>query len=261
MTPRTRDLARQLANAFIIPAAIVINLWLGREVGEVSVATEPLLSAAGWTFAVWNLLFVGMLAYAVYQALPAHRTSAALRRIGPFTALASAATGAWVLFFTHRQFTAAWVTIVVCLGALIAVEVLLRDSARSDKALWFVRVPFGLLLGWISAATMINTAQWLTTTLRWNGAPLTPLSWSLVLVFSALVLGFVMGLARRNLSFVAALAWALAGIAAKTSDASAALSYTAVAAFVALTLLFFGEIVAMRTGRLSLDLQGHHRWV
>lgn len=261
MSTRARDLTRQVANALIIPAAVAVNVWAGPEVGRVARSTEPLLAAAGWTFMVWNVIFLGLLAYAVFQALPSQRSNPALRRVGPFTAIAAATTGAWVLFFTNRHFTAAWVTLLACLGALIAVEVLLRDAARSGRALWLVRVPFGVMLGWVSAATILNTTQWLDTVARWNGAPLTPLSWSLLLVAAALALGMVMGLLRKNLSFVAVMSWALLGIAAQTRLDAPLLGLSALLAAGMLALLFVGELIAMRAGRLTLDLRGHHRWV
>lgn len=259
MSTIAKDRVRQLANLLIIPTAIVINAFNGPKNGEVARQTEPLLAASGWTFMVWNLIFLGLIGYAIFQALPSQQTNPALRRIGPFTAIASACTGAWVLLFTTRHFTAAWLTILVLLGSLIAIEVLLRDSARVGKALWLVRVPFGVMLGWVSAATILNTAQWLHTVVEWNGAPLTPLSWSLVLVAVALALGMVMGLARRNLSFVAVMSWALLGIATYVQPQS--LVIAAAVAAGTLAVLFIGEFIAMRTGRLSLDLRGHHRWV
>ncbi|MGV3623659.1 MAG: hypothetical protein ACO1OB_22760 [Archangium sp.] len=258
MSTLAKDRIRQLANLLIIPTAIVINALNGPKNGEVARQTEPLLAASGWTFMVWNVIFLGLLGYAVFQALPSQRTNPALRRIGPFTAIAAACTGVWVLLFTSFHFTAAWLTILVLLGSLIAIEVLLGDAARSGKALWLVRVPFGVMLGWVSAAAILNTAQWLHTVVQWSGAPLTPLSWSLILVAVALALGMVMGLARRNLSFVAVMSWALLGIATYVQPQPLVIAAAVGAG--TLAVLFVGELIAMRSGRLSLDLRGQHLW-
>lgn len=251
-----KDLLRQIANVVIIPAAIAYNFWPGRDVGSTSRANEPLLAAAGWAFSIWGLIFLGHLGYAVYQALPSQRANPALRRIGFFTALACLGGGLWTAFFTHEMFAAAWVTMLVILGSLIAVEIKLGNSARTGRELLLVRLPFALNLGWVSVATILNSAQFLNTTLGWGGGPLSPLMWSLLVTTVAIILGLSMAIFRRNLAYAAAVAWGLAGIAAEKRDDVPSLSSLAAVGTVVLVGLVVAEAIAMWRGRLSIDVHG-----
>ncbi len=261
MRSSLKDLTRQIANAVIIPVAIAVNFWPrpeGQDVGSVSRQTQPLLSAAGWAFAIWGLLFVGQLAYAAYQVLPSQRTNPVMRRVGEFTALACLGEGLWVSLFTSQMFGAAWATMLFILGSLITIEVLLGNAARHGRELWLVRAPFSLMLGWISVATILNSAQFFSNSLGWGGAPATPLFWSLAMTSVAIVLGLVMAAVRRNLFYAAAVAWGLAGIAAeKRADAPSLAALAAVGA-VLLTGVIVGEGIAMARGRLSVDVGAAH---
>ena len=260
MTSSTSDRARQLINLLLIPACVVANVLVqrrGEDVGDVSRSTETLFMAAGWAFAIWGLLFALQLAYAVFQALPSQRSNPVLRRIGGWTALNAVCLGVWPFLFTARAFTSAWLLIVIDLVVLVMIELRLGDAARTGRELWLIRVPFSLLMGWVSVATLLNTTQWLTTTAEWQGGSVSPLAWSVLLTLVAFGLAVTLGLGRKNPAFVAAVAWGVAGIASHAAGQSSTLMAVAAACSVALGLLVIGEVLAMRLGRLPIDLEGH----
>lgn len=258
------DRLRQGLNATLIPLAVLSNVLVQLQpqgVGDVSRQHETLLMAAGWAFAIWGPLFLLQLGYAVFQALPSQRMNPALRRIGGWTALSAICFGAWPFIFTAGALTAAWVILVVNLAALIAVEVQLGDAAREGREAWLIRVPFALLLGWISVATILQTAQWLRFVAGWRGAPATPLFWSVALVLVAAALAVVMGVMRKSPAFVAAVSWALAGVAAHTLPQSQVLAVVAAVCAAGLAALVIGELVAMALGKFPIDLEGRRRLV
>ncbi len=257
MRSSPKDLTRQVANALIIPIAIAVSFWPRREghdIGDISRNTEPLLAAAGWAFGIWGLIYLGQLAYAIYQALPSQRANPVLRRVGEFTALSCLGGGLWTAFFTAEMFGAAWVTMLLTLGALVSVEIQLGNAARHGRELWLIRLPFALNLGWISVATILNSAHFFSNSWGWNGEPLNPLAWSLVMTAVATALGVVMAVFRRNLAFAAAVAWGLAGIAAAKRLDAPSLSALAAVGAVLLVGLIIAEGIAMRRGRMSVDV-------
>ena len=261
MRSSPKDLTRQVANALIIPIAIAVSFWPrrgGHDIGDIARQSEPLLTAAGWAFSIWGLIFAGQLAYAVYQALPSQRANPVLRRVGEFTALACLGGGLWTAFFTAEMFAAAWVTMLLTLGALIAVEVQLGNAARHGRELWLIRLPFALNLGWVSVATILNSAHFFSNSWGWNGEPATPLFWALLMTGVATTLGVVMAVFRRNLAYAAAVAWGLAGIAAEKRFDEPSLSALAAVGAVLLSGLVVGEGVAMWRGRLSVDVGTPH---
>ncbi len=257
-TTESRDVLRQVANAVLIPAAIAVN-FLPRifeyDVGVVARQNEPLLAAAGWAFSIWGLIFLGQLVYAVYQALPSQRANPALRRVGFFTALACLGGGLWTVFFLSKHFAAAWVTMLVILTSLIFVELRLGNMVRRGREFWLIRLPFAVNLGWISVATILNSAQFFKA-LGWNGAPLTPLMWSIILVGVATALSLVMGFFRRNLAFAAIISWGLMAIATYRLEDAPSLAMAAFAGAGMAAALVVAAAIAMLTGKLSVNVPG-----
>ena len=213
---------------------------------------EPLLAAAGWTFAIWGLIFASQLAYALYQALPAQRTNSVLRRIGWHTALNALFGGMWTLAFINHQMVAALATMIAMLVNLVIIEDLLGHGAWHGTSFWFVRAPLGLNLGWIAVATILNISLFLHGSVGWHGAPLSPLFWSVVMVVVAALLALAMALFRRNIAFALAIGWALLGIADYRRVGAPALALTALALAVGLTLVVAMEAIGISLGRFHV---------
>jgi len=83
-----RDIVRQAINVLAVVATLVVNglanaLPLnGHLTAEISDLFKVYFVPAGYVFAIWGLIYVGLIAFAVYQAMPSHRENPRLRRIG-----------------------------------------------------------------------------------------------------------------------------------------------------------------------------------
>lgn len=218
MNEQRKDLARQATNLIGIIAGIALNAVVPRiseDVGSVSRRVEPMLSAAGWAFSIWGVIFAWTLAFGIWQALPAQRDNATLRRIGMLPAVNAIGGGLWVLAFTNQQFLVAVLVMLGILASLIAIEV--RSLGGTGPVRWLVRAPFGLNLGWICVATVLNVAQTLHH-FGWNGAPLSPLFWSMLVVIVAGVIGIAVVWRNDQRWTGAAVAWGLLGVASEQRD-------------------------------------------
>ncbi len=104
---------RSVAERTGVIAALVLVLtvnWLanalplgGLQTGQVSALYESYFTPAGFTFAIWGVIYTGLLLYAIYQALPARRDEARLAGIGRLFVVNSLLNCAW-LFAWHWQF-------------------------------------------------------------------------------------------------------------------------------------------------------------
>lgn len=92
-----KDTLRQIANVFALLATIVVNglanaLPLnGLSTGEISDRFEVYFVPAGYVFSIWGLIYLALVAFAIYQALPAQRENPRLRRVGYLFVLSCAA--------------------------------------------------------------------------------------------------------------------------------------------------------------------------
>jgi hypothetical protein len=212
----------------------------GVPIGEQS-SSDTWVTPAGYAFSIWGFIFLGSLAYAVHQAAPARRADPLLRRIGWLTVAAFAACTLWTVF---AQALLLWVTvplIALMLGTLAAVLVRVADhpAPLTPRERWLVAVPMGVYAGWLTVATVANTAA----ALKADGVERLVLSgpaWAYVLlVVAALIAAFVVA-RTRNAGYAVAVAWGLAGVAVARAEEITTLAYVAAAAsgVVLLAILF-----------------------
>ena len=133
---------------------------LGPDVGTIAARTPTLLDAAGYTFAIWALVFALDLGYAAWQGTRVRRADAGLASMRPGAALAFWASAAWMPAFSQQVFEFAFVLIVLALaGAVQAALSAARAPADSMAGHWPARWALGLHAGWLLLATLLDAAQ------------------------------------------------------------------------------------------------------
>jgi hypothetical protein len=240
-----RDTARQLVNVVATIAVIVVNVLAnalplnGQETGAISDRFAIYFVPAGYVFSIWGLIYLGLIGFAVYQALPAQRENPRLRRVGYLYAISSVLNIAWIFFWHYNVFPATLVVMLGLLASLIAIYVRLGigiTPVRSAEK-WLVNVPFSIYLGWITVATIANATQ-LLYYLKWSGWGINPQIWTVIMILAATLVALLMTATRRDIAYLLVLVWALAGIGMKhlTTPAVSAAAWIA-------TLLIVGMVV------------------
>lgn len=98
--------------------ALPIN---GQNTGEISDRFDVYFTPAGYVFSIWGLIYLGLIAYAVYQALPAQRENPRLRRIGWWVVIGSLANTAWIFLWHYEVFPLTLPVMLVLLLTLIVI--------------------------------------------------------------------------------------------------------------------------------------------
>ena len=240
-----RDILRQITVILGTLAVIAVNALAsvlplnGQTTGEISDRFDVYFVPAGYVFAIWGLIYLALLAYSVYQALPGQRENPRLRRIGYLYALSCVANIAWILLWHYEYFEFTLVAMGALLLLLIAIYLRLGTGRTrvSGAETWLARVPFSIYLGWITVATIANLTSVLEY-LGWNGWGLSPVAWAVIMMVVAAVIASLVSLTRGDVAYVAVILWAFAGIAVKHSTILAiVITAWAAGIFVALTLL------------------------
>lgn len=217
-----KDAIRQIVNLVALAATVVINglatsLPLnGQTTGEISDRFDVFFVPAGYVFSIWGLIYLGLTAFGIYQALPAQRENPRLRSIGYLFAVSSIANVAWIFLWHYEVFPLTLVAMVILLVSLIAIYLRL-DIGRvkvSSAERWFVDLPFSIYLGWITVATIANATS-LLDYLNWNGWGISPEIWTLIMLFAASVIASAVSLTRGDVAYMLVIVWAFAGIAVK----------------------------------------------
>jgi len=247
-----KDTWRQIANILSVVLALTVNILAstlplnGQNTGEISDRFKVFFVPAGYVFAIWGVIYIGWIAFAVYQALPAQKESPRLRKLGYLFALSGLFNAAWLFCWHYNQFALSVLVMLGLLGLLIA-SYLRLDVARTkvgNAEKWCVDVPFSVYLGWITVATVANVTD-LLYYVNWNGFGISPEIWAVIMLLVASLVGLMMALTRRDAAYLFVLVWSFAGIAVKQA-ATPMVAYAAWAAtLVALGLAVY-SIVARR---------------
>lgn len=174
---------------------------------------RTLLSLDTGAFLVWIPIYLGLLAYTVFQWWPSQRRSPRQRRMGWLAAASMLLNAAWLLAAQAGSVGLTFLAMLALLPALAAAVHILNlwpDASRGDSLL--VDAPMGLYLGWIMAAAGANAAIWLAARqVRFGDATV----WAVLAVAAISYAGAAAAMSGRGrMSVALGLGWALAWLVA-----------------------------------------------
>ena len=210
--------------AFIVTVAVnglagSTTLLGGVTSADVSDMYPTLVTPAGFTFAIWGVIYTLLALFVVYQTLPKNRDKPFLGQVGLLFGLSSVCNVCWLFLWHYDLITYSLVLMLALLASLILIyrRLGVGRAAVSVKEVAFVHLPFSVYLGWISIATIANVSVALTA-VGWDGWGIPDATWAVVIVGVALVLTLAMLATRKDVAFSLVVVWALVGILSKQSD-------------------------------------------
>jgi len=234
----SKETVRQLANALSVVLALAVNILAsalplnGQNTGEISDRFEVFFVPAGYVFSIWGIIYIGWIAFAIYQFLPAQKENPRLQKLGYWFALSGAFNAAW-LFCWHYNLFGLSVLVMLALLVTLMLSYLKLNVGRAPVSAvekWTADIPFSVYLGWISVATIANITDYLYS-IGWDGFGIAPQTWAVIMLAAASLVGLAMALSRRDAGYLFVFVWAFAGIALKQA-AAPLVAYSAWAATV-----------------------------
>lgn len=222
----SKDTIRQIANLLSVILALTVNILAsalplnGQSTGEISDRFQVYFVPAGYVFSIWGIIFLGWIAFTVFQFQPSQKESPRLRRLGYLFALSNLANAAWLFCWHYNLFGLSVLVMLTLLGLLIAsyLRLNVNRSPVSPVEYWSVDVLFSVYLGWITVATVANITDWLYF-VGWDGFGISDPVWAVIMLGVASLLGLGMAITRRDVGYLAVLIWAFIGIAVKQTSA------------------------------------------
>jgi benzodiazapine receptor len=186
---------------------------------DVSDMYPTLVTPAGFTFAIWGVIYTLLALFVVYQAFPKNRDKPFLGQVGVLFGLSSVFNVCWLFLWHYDLITYSLVLMLALLASLILIyrRLDIGKATASVKEMALVHLPFSVYLGWISIATIANVSVALTA-VDWDGWGIPDATWAVVIIAVALVLTLVMLATRKDVAFSLVVVWALFGIVSKQSD-------------------------------------------
>lgn len=243
-------LALAIATVVAIVGTFVVNSLSnffplgGQNVGEIAnkILAGVLITPANYAFIIWGVIYLGLIAYSVYQLQPPQRKNPQFWRWNQLLIVACLAQIIWIFCFTLKLFTLSILPMLVILLSLLGIytNLGLEKTRTSWQQRWYVQIPLSIYTAWITVATIVNVASALYAG-GWNGWGLSHALWTAILMLvGGLVAGYI-ALIYKDLPFVLVFVWAYTAIAARHPDI-AVIWITAIA----ISLLLCGLVVLAR---------------
>lgn len=254
----SKDTKRQLAVVITTILTLAANFAAnsiplnGRTTGEISDSFNVLFVPAGYVFSIWGIIYIGLLAFTIYQVLPSQRTNPRLQKIGWLAALSSLANGAWIFFWHYGLYAFTVAVMLVLLVTLVSIYLFLGIGRTRFSFIekWAVSIPFSIYLGWITVATIANITAYLGG-LGWSGWGIGPLAWTLILLAAGVVIAAIMALTRADIAYLLVLVWAFVGISVRWQGTAVLKAAGYLAAGLVLALLVYGLVRRARLQKIA----------
>jgi hypothetical protein len=230
-----------------------VGLLNGRTPAAISDSLPSYFTPANFTFAIWSVIYLGLTAFIVYQALPTQRINPNLTAIGPWFILASLGNMGWIFAWHWGYYVLTVPLMLLILVALLVVYVRLgiglpaaqrpHPVTRTDR--WLIDTPFSLYLAWITVANIANAATTLVS-LGWNGFGLPGPTWAAIMVVIAGLVTALLLRRRTDFVFAGVILWALIGIFAKQGGETVIAGAVAIA-----TVLILGALILANRSQIA----------
>jgi len=203
------------AFAFVIVINVLSNALPinGQTMPEISAKYPSLFTPAGFTFSIWGVIYLALLVFVVWQALPAQRSDERVAAISRYFQLNCLLNGTWLIAW-HYDLLA--LSLLIMLGILITL-VLIYRSLRTERSAplrlryLVLALPFSLYTGWITLASIANASA-LQTGFGWDNVGLSAVQWTFLKLALAGSVGASLVLKHRDPVFGAVVVWGAYGI-------------------------------------------------
>src|SRR5512147_3227802 len=98
----SKDRIRQYANLLSVLLALTINILAttlplnGQNTGEISDRFRVYFVPAGYVFSIWGIIYIGWIAFTIFQFLPSQKENPRLRWLGYLFAISNVLNAAWL---------------------------------------------------------------------------------------------------------------------------------------------------------------------
>jgi hypothetical protein len=217
-----KNIGRQIMVIAAVVVTITINALAdilpinGLGTGQISDNFKVFFVPSGYVFSIWGIIYIGFIAYAIYQTLRSQQENPRLKSIAGLFVLSSVANCVWIFLWHYEVFGWTLVAMGVLLISLILIYLRLGigKTSVSRAETWSVRVPFSIYLGWITVATIANVTDVLNFW-HWGGWGVAGQTWAAIMLGVAVLVAAAMTITRRDVAYLAVLVWAFIGIALK----------------------------------------------
>ncbi|MBU2920151.1 tryptophan-rich sensory protein [Winogradskyella psychrotolerans] len=185
-------------------------------IGEVSNSYRSLFTPAGYTFAIWGVIYLLLIGFVIYQGRGLFKdvkNDDVVLKTGWWFILSCLFNSLWIFAWIYEYTGVSCIFIFLLLFSLL--KIVLNNRMELDDEplpiIAFVWWPFVIYSGWVTVASIANVSTYLVK-IDWGGIGLSDLTWAIILIAIAVFINVIITWKRNMREFALVGAWALIGI-------------------------------------------------
>jgi hypothetical protein len=184
--------------------------------GELSDLYPNLFVPAGFTFAIWGIIYLLLLIFVIFQlnrAFQNQNQAYFISKIGYWFLISCVANASWILAWHHEKVLLSLVIMLILFFSLITIYNHLNIGTgpvnRNEK--YMLNVPFSIYFAWINVAIVANVTVLLVDS-GWGRFGLSEQFWTITILGVITVITLFFLIRRKDLYFSLVILWAFYGI-------------------------------------------------
>ena len=197
----------------ILYALTALGYMGDNPVGQGSNYDRPLIVPAGYAFSIWSIIYLGIIAFPIYQWFKRKAGHQQWKEVHTWFALNVIANGLWLVCASYDWLWLSLLVIGLMLVTLYKINELLISLHQEGSVInyWAERAVMSIYFAWITLATALNVSAALSF-YKWSGWGLSEETWAMIILpVAALIAGLVFR-KYRDAAYASVVVWAFVAI-------------------------------------------------
>ena len=195
---------------------------------------DPLFNPAPYSFGIWIVIYIALIIWIIKGFFAKDKIKEMYLKISLWFVICMILNGATVLLPTTFS-------VIMIIGALITSLVIYNIVDKFNIAKRY-RIPFSLLSGWLSVATIVNISKFLRNMGVTNILGINQVGWTNTLLVVGCILAILFTIIRNDIVYPLVFIWGYIAIAVQNKDINSII-YTASATCVIIIIgIIYGKL-------------------
>jgi len=223
----------------------------GLDTGYISDLYPNLFAPAGFTFAIWGLIYLLLGIFVIYQAKGLLESDKGknpfVERIGYWFFISCLLNTAWIFAWHYLQIGLSLVIMLLLLVSLLYIYFRINslENKREKEGFLFIAPAFSIYTGWITIATVANITVFLVDR-GWGRFGLSEVFWMVAVLLVATVIVLAFSLRNKDWLYTLVGIWAFFGIVVERLGAETVSGLVIFTVILCIVLLVGGVFLVIR---------------
>jgi len=212
-------------------------------VGQTGSYSNPLIVPAGYAFAIWSIIYTGIIAFPIFQWFKRQEGHPLLEQVRIWFSINAVGNGLWLAVSSYNFLWTSVIVILIMLFTLYKMNDLFIRIRRDngEVSFWGEQLVISLYFAWITLASVLNVSSALHF-YNWEGFGISQEVWTMIMLPIAAIIGGLVSWKYKNRAYAGVVIWAFVALIVRHLDVLPMIAY--ISGAVVITFVFLIGIIS-----------------